>query len=86
MLSIALGILITVEKVREIYFLDNVKFHLDKVEGLGNFVEIEAIDLEGTLGEAKLREQCLYYVEQFKIKESDLEALSYSDMRLSQIK
>ena len=25
------------------YFIDNVKFHLDKVEHLGNFVEIEAI-------------------------------------------
>ncbi|MGH7801150.1 MAG: class IV adenylate cyclase [Thermodesulfobacteriota bacterium] len=43
-LTQALGILVVVDKKREIYFIDNVKFHLDNVKSLGTFVEIEAID------------------------------------------
>jgi len=42
--------LVTVEKIREIYFIDTVKFHLDTVSDLGYFVEIEAIDYQGILG------------------------------------
>jgi predicted adenylyl cyclase CyaB len=53
----SLGVLIVVDKHREIYFIDNVKFHLDNVVGLGIFVEIEAIDKEGTIGNEKLLEQ-----------------------------
>lgn len=36
--------LVVVDKMREIYFIDNVKFYFDKVEGFGIFVEIEVID------------------------------------------
>src|SRR5215475_5256835 len=39
LLTQALGILMVVEKHRDIYFIDNVKFHLDEVEQLGTFVE-----------------------------------------------
>src|SRR3712207_369543 len=59
LLTAALGTLVVVEKRREIYFVavdgvgldgvENVKVHLDTVEGLGSFVEIEAIDLDGTI-------------------------------------
>ena len=38
------GIKVTVIKKRRIYFIDNVKFHFDRVEGLGAFIEVEAID------------------------------------------
>ncbi|HOY52721.1 MAG TPA: class IV adenylate cyclase, partial [Prolixibacteraceae bacterium] len=38
-LTTALGILVVVDKTREIYFNGNVKFHIDEVEGLGHFVE-----------------------------------------------
>lgn len=79
-LSKALFILAVVDKKREIYFIENVKFHLDTVEGLGTFVEIEAIDTDGTLRKDKLHQQCLYYLELFKITEKDLIAESYSDM------
>jgi len=41
----ALGVLVVVEKKREIYYIDNVKFHLDKVKKLGSFVEFKAFDL-----------------------------------------
>ncbi len=37
------GVLIKVIKKREIYIQNNVRVHLDKVTGLGNFLEIEII-------------------------------------------
>ena len=39
-LSKANGIKTVVKKKREIYYIKNVKFHIDEVEGLGSFVEI----------------------------------------------
>ncbi|MCI4671414.1 MAG: class IV adenylate cyclase [Bacteroidia bacterium] len=80
LLGRALGVWRIVDKKREIYFVDNVKIHLDRVEGLGSFVEIEAIDSDGSIGEEKLREQCNYFMEKFEILESDLLSNSYSDM------
>ena len=79
----ALGILIVVDKSREIYFINNVKFHVDIVKDLGTFVEIEAIDPDGTIGKEKLLEQCNYYLDLFKIREEDLISNSYSDLLLN---
>lgn len=78
----SMGILVVVDKKREIYFIDNVKFHLDQVEGLGNFAEIEAIDEDGNLGKEKLLEQCKYYLQLFDIDQEDLVPVSYSDLML----
>ncbi len=74
------GRLVVVDKRREIYFIGNVKFHLDLVEGLGTFVEIEAIDDEGRYPVEELRRQCTDYVTLFGIRERDLLMSSYSDM------
>ena len=76
----ALGVLAVVDKRREIYFLDNVKFHIDRVAGLGRFVEIEAIDATGEIGRQRLRAQCEEYVKLLGIQPEDLVACSYSDM------
>ena len=76
------GIKTVVDKRRRIYFIDNVKFHFDLVKDLGTFVEVEAIDSDGDIGVAKLREQCDYYAAFFDIKEQDYIAISYSDMLL----
>ena len=76
----ALGILVDVVKKREIYFIENVKFHLDTVPGLGNFVEIEAIDADGAIGKEKLLEQCNHYMQMLQITVADLQSNSYSDM------
>jgi len=81
-LSRALGIRIVVDKEREIYFIDNVKFHIDTVKNLGHFVEIEAIDRDGSIGQTRLYEQCHFYMSQFGIHEVDLIDRSYSDMLL----
>ncbi|MGI9104570.1 MAG: CYTH domain-containing protein [Terriglobales bacterium] len=80
-LSAALGALVVVDKLREIYYADNVKFHIDKIEGLGSFVEIEAAgdaaaDRDGLLA------QCREYMKAFAVREEDLVAESYSDLLL----
>lgn len=78
----ALGVLVEVVKQREIYFIDNVKFHLDEVPNLGDFVEIEAIDTNGTISKSQLLEQCQFYMSALKIEEADLLEVSYSDLLL----
>ncbi len=102
LLTAALGQLVTVEKRREIYFVEisditvpgdptaqerarareNVKVHLDTVAGLGSFIEIEAIDLDDTLGPALLEAQCSWLMARLQIKPDDLEPASYSDLLL----
>tara|TARA_Y100000034_G_scaffold101957_1_gene126571 strand:+ start:26 stop:547 length:522 start_codon:yes stop_codon:yes gene_type:complete len=78
----SLGVLVIVDKDREIYFIDNVKFHIDEVQDLGSFVEIEAIDREGNLGRERLEKQCNHYMNLLGIKEENLISISYSDMLL----
>ena len=82
LLIAALPVKVVVDKEREIYFIDNVKFHLDRVAQLGTFVEIEAIDSDGSIGQERLKEQCDNYLQLFEIKDSDLLNNSYSDMLL----
>ena len=74
------GVKVVVDKVRRIYFIDNVKFHFDTVDGLGTFVEVEAIGEEGKIPIEKLKEQCNYYFNFFGLKPTDYVALSYSDL------
>jgi len=81
-LTKSLGVLVVVEKRREIYFIGNVKFHIDTVERLGTFVEIEAIDADGTIGQPALQVQCEEYMRLLEIRPEDLINHSYSDMIL----
>ncbi len=79
----ALGIKVAVKKTREIYYIGNIKFHIDELEGLGNFVEIEAGNMVEDRSVEELHEQCKFYLKEFRIREEDLLANSYSDMILS---
>lgn len=79
-LTKTLGILTVVDKEREIYFIENVKFHIDEVKNLGKFVEVEAIDSDGTIDTSKLQAQCDYYRNLFQIMNNDLIDVSYSDL------
>jgi len=83
LLERALGVLVVVRKRREIYFVGTVKIHVDEVDGLGTFVEIEAIDRDGTLGRDRLKEQCEALMERLGVRPDDLVARSYSDLLLS---
>lgn|SRR3989338_3842657 len=82
----ALGVLVVVDKTREIYFIENVKFHIDIVKGLGTFMEIEAIDSDGSFGKNKLLEQCDTYLSSFGINNDDFISVSYSDLLLEKQK
>ena len=79
-LTEALGILVVVDKRREIFFIDNVKFHIDSVKNLGRFMEIEAIGKAEDADIVRLQEECTYYLNLFKISSDDLVADSYSDL------
>ncbi len=80
----ALGEKVVVEKTREIYFIENVKFHIDELTALGSFVEIEAGNKNYPhLTVQELQQQCNDYMKAFDISDSDLIHVSYSDMILS---
>jgi predicted adenylyl cyclase CyaB len=79
-LSRTLGVLVVVDKRREIYFVGNVKIHLDRVRGLGKFVEVEAITRSGDV--RKVRAQARKFQKLFAIPSADIVPLSYSDMIL----
>lgn len=78
-LNAALGTWVKVDKQREIYFIGNVKFHLDTVKGLGQFIEIEAIGESAGEREALLA-QCREYIAYLGVREDELVENSYSDL------
>ncbi|MFK7847317.1 MAG: class IV adenylate cyclase [Rhodothermales bacterium] len=80
LLTKALGIKVVVDKRRHIYFIDNIKIHLDHVKGLGSFLEVEAIDTEGLRSVEELDEQCNALKILFGVSDNDLISHSYSDM------
>ena len=81
-LARALGVLVEVRKRREIYFIENVKFHLDDLENLGQFIEIEAIAMTPDISLEILQSQCARYMAMLSIQPDDILAESYSDMFL----
>jgi len=78
----SMGILAIVDKQREIFYLDNIKIHIDVVKDLGNFAEIEASDEWGNVTKDQLYEQCSELMQAMQIDEADLESRSYSDLIL----
>jgi predicted adenylyl cyclase CyaB len=88
LLAAALGVLAVVDKRREIYFVRNVKIHLDRVRDLGEFVEVEAIQTsKPARGEPKIlrgtiRRQARDFQRLFGVTDPEIIPLSYSDMVL----
>jgi homotetrameric cytidine deaminase len=80
-LDAAHGTLVVVDKRRRLLLWENVRIHLDEVEGLGSFVELEAVAEEGSdLSEEHSKVERLR--EQLGIAAANLVASSYSDMLL----
>jgi predicted adenylyl cyclase CyaB len=77
------GVKVIVKKKREIWYIRNVKFHIDEVPGLGSFIEIEAGNILADLTHGELKKQCDFYLAAFCIKEEDLVETSYSDLLLA---
>lgn len=79
-LSNALGIVGRVRKQRRLYLLDRTRIHLDDVEGLGSFVELEVV-----LGQGESPEQgaetARKIMESLGIAESQLVQGAYLDLQ-----
>ena len=80
-LARALPTLAVVDKRREIYFVKNVKIHLDRVRQLGKFLEVEAISRTGDV--KKIRSQARHFQQLFGVTAKDIVAESYSDLILA---
>ncbi len=80
----SMGVMVVVDKEREIYFIDNIKIHLDRVKGLGTFLEIEAQSEADGLAEETLDRQCRQLMDELGVRADDLLSDSYSDLVISQ--
>ncbi|HMQ06096.1 MAG TPA: class IV adenylate cyclase [Saprospiraceae bacterium] len=79
----ALGMKVQVKKIRRIYIIETIKIHLDIVEGLGSFVEIEVFVSGEAQEESRGRTQCKLLMDKWGIKEGDLIGASYSDLMIA---
>lgn len=73
------GILIRVVKARTLYLLDHIRIHLDRVDGLGTFLELEAV-MGGEHDDAATRAQLDRLLAAFSIAPVDLIGRSYSGL------
>jgi len=79
LLAHALGTVAVVKKTRSLYLWENVRIHLDRVEGLGDFLEFEAA-VTSESNEQICRERVDDLMQAFAISPDDLLEVSYLDM------
>jgi adenylate cyclase, class 2 len=80
-LSDSLGVVAVVAKHRRLFLWENVRIHLDRVEDLGNFIELEAVaPPDSDLSQEERRVWKLQA--ELGIRQGDLIALSYCDLSL----
>jgi homotetrameric cytidine deaminase len=78
-LDAAYGTLVTVTKRRRLLLWEGVRIHLDEVEGLGSYLELEAVaELDSDLSEEHEKVERLRA--KLGIKDADLVAMSYADL------
>jgi len=80
LLAALLGVHRVVRKRREIALFENVRIHLDRVDGLGDFVELEAVWDGADAGEAEQGRKLAFLRERLEIRDADLVALSYEGL------
>jgi predicted adenylyl cyclase CyaB len=78
-LKAALGVIGEVRKVRQLYTLENVRIHLDTVEGLGDYLEIEAV-LDDDHDEAQCRAAAQALLEVLQITPAAYESRAYIEL------
>jgi homotetrameric cytidine deaminase len=81
-LDASLGTAVVVSKHRRLFFWENVRIHIDEVEGLGSFVELEAL-VEPDGAEAA-QERVARLRTELAIDDASLVAGGYSDLLLSE--
>lgn len=78
-LASALGETMTVSKVREVYIVGQTRIHLDMVEGLGAFMELEVVLCEDH-SEQSGQDTAFALMEQLGIERADLVEGAYADL------
>ena len=79
LLAGALGETVVVRKTRALYLIGTTRIHLDNVEGLGEFMEVEVVLEEGRDSEQG-GEIAAGLLRRFGIGEADLVATAYADL------
>jgi predicted adenylyl cyclase CyaB len=79
MLSSALGVLVVVNKRRQLFLLEGNRIHLDEVDGLGSFLEFEVIVHD----EEVARRQMKHLRDAFNVTDAAIFTASYSDLILA---
>jgi adenylate cyclase, class 2 len=78
-LEAVLGITVVVSKARRLFVYEGVRIHVDRVDGLGDFIELEAVVADG--GDPADFEQLLDDLRgSLSIRDEDLLRGSYSDL------
>ena len=81
LLEAAFGVMAIVTKERTVYLYENVRIHLDQVERLGSFIELESVMGE-VLTEPEAESLVKQLMIEFSIKPKDLVKGSYCDMMM----
>ncbi len=85
LLTSALGETITVRKNREVYLVEQTRIHIDEVENLGTFVELEVVLRHGQDPEEG-RFIAKQLMNELGIDESHLIPHAYADLLLAKLK
>jgi homotetrameric cytidine deaminase len=78
----ALGTTVVVVKRRRLFEWENVRIHLDDVEGLGTFIELEALVGPGLNDREEAASKLARLRSELEISDDALVAVGYSDMLL----
>jgi homotetrameric cytidine deaminase len=79
-LSESLGVTVVVAKRRRLFVWENVRIHLDDVDGLGAFLELEAMVGPGLNTAAEAAEKVARLRAELDIRDEALVAVGYSDL------
>lgn len=77
-LTKSLGIKIVVEKERNLWMYENTRIHLDVVQGLGYFLELETV--VDTTSQTDATQEHLRIIESLNLSQYSKQSRSYSDM------
>jgi predicted adenylyl cyclase CyaB len=78
-LSLALGVRGVVKKVRSLYLVGQTRLHLDDVDGLGQFMELEVV-LQPGQSEAEGMNVAMGLMAELGVEETDLLEGAYMDL------
>jgi homotetrameric cytidine deaminase len=81
-LDAALGTTVVVVKRRRLFVWENVRIHLDDVEGLGTFLELEALVGPGLNDRAEAQEKVARLRGELAISDDALVVVGYADLLL----